>query len=211
MAIYKKLPDHGIVPALVHDHMAPALGAFIFIGICSAIMSSMDSLINTGALTMSVDIYKGFLKPKAGKKELMLVSQLSTALVTVLATLIAIKNQSFLEVSWLAADLITTGAFVPLIAGFFWRRGTGAGSVASMITGIVFCTYNLLLTTGINLPVIVEPCSTKAAITGIAFSSIAYFGVSWLTVPDYAKADTFISRAGFIRTTEVEAPLVENN
>lgn len=209
LAIYKEMPSHGIVPALVNDYMHPVLGAFIFIGICSAIMSTMDSLINTGALTLSMDIYSGYINPAAGKRRLMLVSQFSTVLVTFLAVLIAIRNQSFLEVSWLAADFITTGAFVPLIAGFLWRRGNAAGTIASMLAGIAFCFYNLLQTFELGLPVIVEPGSTGAALSGIFISAIVYITVSLLTKPEFQKAETFIARAGLISPARLEGSFIE--
>ncbi|MCP3966721.1 MAG: sodium:solute symporter family protein [Lentisphaerae bacterium] len=210
LAIYTKLPAGGIVPAIIRDHMHPALGALMFVGICSAIMSTMDSLINTGALTLSVDFYQNQINPDANKKQLIFASQAATTIVTVIAILVALKVRSFLKVSWLAADIITTGAFIPLIAGFFWRRGTGTGAVASMLTGIVYCSYNLIHTLGINVPVISKPGSTGAVITGIILSLLAYIGGSLLSEPDYEKADGFIARAGFIKAPGIEGAVTEN-
>jgi SSS family solute:Na+ symporter len=58
IALYSDLPAGGIVSAIVSDYMPPILGAFVFIGISAAIMSTMDSLINTGSMTLVMDIYK---------------------------------------------------------------------------------------------------------------------------------------------------------
>ena len=42
----------------------PMLSALIFVGLSAAIMSTMDSLLNTGAMALSVDIYqnKAFIR-----------------------------------------------------------------------------------------------------------------------------------------------------
>ncbi|QSH41383.1 sodium:solute symporter family protein [Lentisphaerota bacterium ZTH] len=210
LAIYKQLPAGGLVPAIIRDHMHPALGGLMFVGICSAIMSTMDSLINTGALTLSVDFYQNRICPGAEKKQLVLASQISTTVVTVIAILIALRVKSFLKISWLAADIITTGAFVPLVAGFFWRRGTGTGAVISMVTGIIYCSYNLIHTFGVKIPIMAEPGSTGSVITGIILSLMAYVGGSLLSAPEYTKADKFIAKAGFIKAPAVEGALSEN-
>ena len=33
----------------------------------------------------------------------------------------------------MASDVITTGVFVPLVAGFLWRRGNSKGAMAAMV------------------------------------------------------------------------------
>lgn len=50
ITMFDSLPEGGIVTSIVMNHMSPALGALVFVGISAAIMSTMDSLINTGAI-----------------------------------------------------------------------------------------------------------------------------------------------------------------
>lgn len=191
IVLYDKLPSGGIVTAIVMDYMSPFFGALVFIGISAAIMSTMDSLINTGAMTLSLD-----LCPIRGNEEKMLsFSRISTLLVTAVALLISLRIRSILEISWIASDIITTGVFVPLLAGFFWRRGTSKGAVASMLTGLVYCSYNLLISFGVKLPTFWEPQSAVQVILGVGISFVVYIVVSLLTKPEYDKADSFITRA----------------
>lgn len=191
IVLYDELPAGGIVTAIVMDYMSPFFGALVFVGISAAIMSTMDSLINTGAMTLSIDLY-----PFHEDEEKMLsFSRISTLLVTAVALVIALRIRSILEISWIASDIITTGVFVPLLAGFFWRRGTSKGAAASMLCGLIYCSYNLLISFGVKLPTFWEQQSAMQVILGVGISTILYVVVSLCTKPEYEKADAFIHRA----------------
>lgn len=135
IALYDKMPNGGIVASIVTDYMNPVIATLVFIGISAAIMSTMDSLINTAAMTIAMDLYK---KDESDVKTLR-VSKFATLFVTIIALVIALKIRSILDVSWIAADIITTGVFVPLIMGFIWKRGNSNGAFASMLWGVIFC------------------------------------------------------------------------
>ncbi len=189
MVIFDKLPEGGVVINLVTDYMHPLLGAIVFVGISAAIMSTMDSVINTGAMTVILD-----LLPKNTDNKLGL-SKLATLAVSAVALIIALKVRSILDVSWLASDFITNGAFVPLILGFIWRRGNTMGALASMIFGLSFSFYNLLIFLGVNLKSFWEQQSPEQLIIGVGVSLILYVTVSLFTKPEYAKADAFIQKS----------------
>ena len=191
LVLFDTLPEGGVVTALVRDEMPPVLGALVFVGISAAIMSTMDSLINTGAMTLSMDLY-----PHRGdERKSILFSRLATLGVTGAALVIALHIRSILEISWIASDVITTGVFIPLVAGFVWRRGTAEAAMASMVLGLVYCGYNLLISLGLSLPCFWEPHGTSQVLTGIVLSAGIYWGVSLCTPPAYERADAFIRAA----------------
>ena len=192
IAIFDQLPDSGIVTAITTRFLPPLSGALVFVGISAAIMSTMDSLINTGAMTLAIDLYP----EKHSEKEKLRFSRLATLIVTLLALLIALRIRSILQVSWVASDLITTGVFVPLIAGTVWRRGNSRGAMASMIAGFLYCTYNILIGLGIRLPAFWAPESPTQVLLGMGISLVVYVTASLLTKAEYEKADAFIARAG---------------
>lgn len=212
LALFDKFPEGGVMSAIVNNYMSPVLGAFVFVGISSAIMSTMDSLINTGAMTLVLDFPRKSPGKSSGKdsgkspgKDSGKVPQntpnissarLATLFLTFVALLIALRIRSILEVSWIASDIITTGAFVPIVAGFFDRRGTSKGALASMIFGVLYCFYHLLVGLSDNrLFHLIEPGSIWQVIFGVCFSAILYFVVSRLDVPEFVKADAFISKS----------------
>ena len=191
IVIFPQMPKGGIVTNLVINYMNPVLGAFVFVGISAAIMSTMDSLINTGAMTLSMDL----LPNKGDQKKMLKISRLSTLLVTAVALLISLKIRSILEISWLESDIITTGVFVPLVLGFFFKRGNSKGAISSMLIGLFYSCYNLIISFGVKLPTFYEPQSALQVIFGIGLSLFAYILVSLITKPKYEKANAFIALA----------------
>lgn len=191
ITMFDRLPQGGLITTIVTQYMHPLLGALVFVGISAAIMSTMDSLINTGAMILSIDLFAN----GKDEKEQLAFSRLATLLVTAFALFIALGIRSILEITWIATDVITTGVFVPLVAGFIWRRGNSHGAFVSMITGLIYCIYNLLISLGVNLPSFWENKSTVQVILGVGLSAFIYFGVSLLTKPEYEKADKFIGAA----------------
>ncbi len=189
IAIFDTLPKGGIITTIVMNYMPPLLGAFVFVGISAAIMSTMDSLINTGAMTFAIDLYPN----QSSEEKKLAISRIATFAITLIALIIAISIRSILQISWIASDIITTGVFVPLIAGFIWRRGNSKGAMASMIVGFIYCIYNLLISFGINLPSFWEKQSTTQVFLGVCLSVFVYVAVSLCTKPEYEKADTFIA------------------
>ncbi|MFR9542727.1 MAG: sodium:solute symporter family protein [Rikenellaceae bacterium] len=192
LPLFDELPEGGIVSAMLVGLDSDIIRGVIFVGLCSAIMSTMDSMLNTGALTLTVDLYKKYINPNATPKSYVTVGRLSTLIVGAIALFIGVSIQSVITISWIGADFIATGVFVPLVLGFVWRRGTADGSFASMIFGLVFSLYNLLVAVGVNLPTAWDIASTKQAIIGIVSSFIIYVVVSLLTKPNNEKSDNFI-------------------
>lgn len=148
-------------------------------------MSTMDSLINTGAMTIGMD-----LAPKnIDEKTRLKISRISTLVISI----IAVKIRSILKLSFTASDVITSGVFVPLIMGFFWKRGNSYGALASMLFGIIFAFYNLVISLGVSLPAFWKIQHASQAITGIAISFIIYVFVSLITRAEYEKIDNLKS------------------
>ncbi|MFI3283256.1 MAG: sodium:solute symporter family protein [Rikenellaceae bacterium] len=192
IASYGESPQGGIVAAMLQAISNPWIRGLIFVGLCSAIMSTMDSMFNTGALSLTVDIYQRHLRPYKSSSHYVMVGRAATLLVAILALAIGIGIREVLTVSWIGADFIASGAFIPLIFGFLWRRGTSKGALYSMIFGLIFSSYNLAVALGTPLPVAWDIASAKQAIIGISLSAVIYFCVSLLTKEDSSKAQQFI-------------------
>lgn len=186
------IPEGGVISAVTTRYLPPVVSAIVFVGISAAIMSTMDSLINTAAMEIMIDLNPA--REQSDQKRLRL-SGIATLGVTVVALLIALRIPSILSISWMASDVITTGVFIPLIFGFFWRRGNSKGALLSMICGLCFCTWNLLITLGVPLPSFWEQQSALQVVLGLALSTAAYVIGSLATAPEYEKADVFIAQA----------------
>lgn len=195
ITMFDTMPEGGIVSAIVINYMPPLLGAFVFVGISAAIMSTMDSLINTASMTIVLDLDK---KNRSDAQKLQL-SKFCTLLVTVIGLFISLCIRSILDISFIASDIITSGVFVPLILGFLWKKGNANGAVASMLFGVLFSTYNLL-NRFFELPSFFEQQSFVQVLVGVTMSLILYVGVSIFTYKkDDVKAITFIEKANLVK------------
>ncbi|RXQ90992.1 sodium:solute symporter family protein [Ancylomarina salipaludis] len=195
LGLFEELPQGGVISGIINNYMPPLLGALIFVGICSAIMSTMDSLINTGAMVLCVDIYKNKFRPKASQTQLLWMGKIGTLVVTLIALLIGLEIRSILKVSWLAADLLSTGAFVPLMLGFIWKRGTSFGAMSSMLFGSLFSLYNLAVALGAQLPLAWEIGTAKHVLVGMLGSALVYFIASFFSKAEPDKSASFIAKA----------------
>lgn len=196
--LYETVPKSGIIPDLISNTPHPILSSILFLGLCSAIMSTMDSLVNTGALSLTVDVYKKYISKNSSARQDVNVGRVSTLLISLLALFIALRIQSVLTISWIGSDFLTSGAFIPLVLGFLWVKGTSKAAVISMLFGLLFSTYNLLVALGVNLPTAWDIASAKQAIIGIIISLVLYIGCSLLTKDDYAKNREFIQKANIL-------------
>lgn len=195
---YDSVPESGIVPHILSNYKSPIISAILFVGLSSAIMSTMDSLVNTGALSLTVDVYQKYINPNASDTRQVNVGRISTFIIGGAALFIALKIQSVLTISWLGSDFLTSGAFIPLIFGFLWVRGTSTAASISMFFGLLFSFYNLMVALGADLPVAWEIASTKQALIGISISLVLYVGISLFTKDDYAKNRAFIKKANIL-------------
>ncbi|MFI3292257.1 MAG: sodium:solute symporter family protein [Rikenellaceae bacterium] len=191
---FPDVPRGGVVAAILQTIANPWVGGVIFVGLCSAIMSTMDSMFNTGALSLTIDIYKRYLCTNKSPSHYVAVGRYATLVVALMALYIGVQIREVLTISWIGADFIATGAFIPLVFGFLWRRGTSTGALCAMIFGLLFSTYNLAVALGAKLPIGWEIASARQAIIGVTLSAIIYFGVSLFTKSDTSKTDLFMSK-----------------
>ncbi|NLZ95251.1 MAG: sodium:solute symporter family protein, partial [Bacteroidales bacterium] len=195
---YDTVPQSGIVPTMISGLSNPYLSSLLFVGLCAAIMSTMDSLINTGALSLTVDIYEKYINPKASSAQNVVVGRISTLLIGAIALIIALQIRSVLTIAWIGSDFLTSGAFIPLVLGFLWVRGTSKAAIASMLFGLLFSTYNLFVALGVNLPVAWDTASAKQAIIGISGSLFLFIVISLFTSDDIEKSRRFIKKADIL-------------
>ncbi len=117
--------------------LLPAVIAGIMMsGIMAATMSTSDSQLLITASAVSQNIYKGFLNKKASDKNVMWVSRITIIIVTVIAAILALNENSsiFRLVSYAWAGF--GAAFGPVILfSLFWKRMTLAGAVSGVIAG----------------------------------------------------------------------------
>ncbi len=127
--------------------LPPILAGFACAGILAASISSSDSYLLISTSALAENIYHGLIKKKVSDKEIMWVSRIAMALISVIAMIIAWDSDStiFGITSFAWAGFGAT--FGPLMLfSLFWKRTTWAGALSGMVVGgVTVFVWNLVI------------------------------------------------------------------
>ncbi|HJA91514.1 MAG TPA: sodium/proline symporter [Candidatus Eisenbergiella merdipullorum] len=116
--------------------LPPVLAGLVMAGILAATISSSDSYLLIAASAFAKNIYQGLLHRKATDKQVLTISRLTLLMITCVAILIALDENSviFSIVSFAWAGFGAT--FGPLmILCLFWKRINRTGAITGMVSG----------------------------------------------------------------------------
>jgi len=119
------------------------LGGILFVALVAAIMSTMDSAINTGALTLTRDLYQRLLS-SGQTRRIVVVSRLSTFFVGAMAFLVATQFRNILITLGLASEIMAEGLFIPGVAMIFLKKRLPLAGFLSLILGGGFSLVSFL-------------------------------------------------------------------
>ncbi len=122
--------------ALSHALFNPWIAGIISAAILSAIMSTIDSQLLVSSSVISEDFYRVFVRPEAGKKELLIVSRVAVIVIALIAVFIAGDRGSrvldLVSYAWAGFG----ASFGPVILfSLYWKQMTAIAAFAGMISG----------------------------------------------------------------------------
>jgi SSS family transporter len=126
-----------VLPRLVLDH-TPLFAQVMFFGaLLSAIMSTASGTLLAPSVTFTENVLRRLLRTELGDRQLLWTMRAVVAVFAVLVTAFALgSSSSIYEMVGNAYKVTLVGAFVPLVAGLYWRRATTAGALASIAGGL---------------------------------------------------------------------------
>jgi len=129
-------PQH-VLPQLILQH-TPVFAQIVFFGaLLSAIMSTASGTLLAPSVTFTENILKRFLRKNLSDHELLRTMRLSVVGFSLIVTLFALNsNSSIYEMVGNAYKITLVGAFVPLLAGLYWKRATTQGALLAIIFGV---------------------------------------------------------------------------
>jgi SSS family solute:Na+ symporter len=121
---------------VVAVHVLPSwLVGLVFAALISATMSSADSDLLAAGSIFSNDIWSKFRKDPSDR-EILLVTRWTMVAVAALAMGVALVSAaSIIGLLVFSFSLRAGGAFVPYVAGHYWRRATLPGALAALAVG----------------------------------------------------------------------------
>jgi Na+/proline symporter len=130
-----------VLPTFVSQHL-PVYAQVIFFGaLLSVIMSTASGTLLAPSVTISENILKGFLSEKTlTDRHFLLITRIVVGVFSigvVLYSLWALESEATIHQMVENAYKVTLAtAFVPLVAGLFWRRANNLGASLSILLGL---------------------------------------------------------------------------
>ena len=168
---------------LASDLVPPVVAVIVIVGILAAAISTIDSILLTLSSMIARDVY-GNSSGGADDGRQLLVGKIVIPVIAVLALLFAglqLDLIAVLAVSSSAGLLVTVPA---IIGAFFWRRGTAAGVLASVVLSGALVAYLEIAQTRL--------LGQASSVWGLLAAVALYVGVSLLTTAPDRKAAEFI-------------------
>jgi len=133
-------------PMLMREVVAPVgwgLAGLVAAGLIGAILSSVDSMLNSAATLITFDVYKRFINPQATDKQLIRVGRQCILLFVIGSAFLTIfifdpnsEKPFFTYVASHQSRLIA-GLVVAFGVGMLWKGATATGGFAAIITGLI--------------------------------------------------------------------------
>ncbi len=123
-------------PWLLNNIVPPGITGLAFAALVAAVVSSLSSIINSTSTIFTMDIYKEYMRPEAGNRELVTVGRIVAFVALLIATLIAPKFASLDQVYPLIQEytgFIYPGIFLIFFLGMFWRHATANAALWTAI------------------------------------------------------------------------------
>ena len=138
-----------ILPFMLLKLMPPWLAGILLAGAVAAMMSTADSQLLIATSSISEDIIHKSLRRNLDDRKLVFISRIVILVVGLIALVMAFTSKSLIYtvVGWAWAGIGCS--FAPaVILSFFWKRFSGPGVIASLVSG--FMTTVVWMTTGLD-------------------------------------------------------------
>lgn len=146
--LYPELPEPDMAfPKMMFELLPMGLRGLIMAGFLAAIMSSIDSTLNSASTLLTMDFFKK-LRPQTTEKGLMWAGRIFTGLFMLLAAAWAPQILKFPSL-WHYLQSVLAYASPPIVAlylmGLFWSRANKDGAFAGIVVGFIFGIGQLVI------------------------------------------------------------------
>ena len=160
-----------VLPTLVLEHMPFVMQVLFFGALLSALKSTASATLLAPSVTFTENIWRQF-KPRMSDREELRDMRIATLgfSALVLAYAIAMEGTPIYEMVSSAYQVPLVGAFIPLLAGLYWKRATTQGAIFSTVLGLL--TWLLFLATPAGEDFPAQLAGLIAAALGMVLGSV---------------------------------------
>jgi len=162
-----------LVSEIIASHVGRFAGGFLFVAVSAAILSTLDTALNTGALTLTKDIYLSLRpRPSQSPPASVRIGRTATIITAGLAFIIATRFQSILQTLGLASEIMAEGLFVPGVAMIFLKDKKPLAGGLSLVLGGGFALASFL--SAVNILPLRLPAWPFSVPYGLALSLLGF-------------------------------------
>jgi SSS family solute:Na+ symporter len=126
-----------IVPQLIMNHMPYFTQVLFFGALLSAIMSTASATILAPSTIFVENVLKHLMPRMTDGRELLLMRVASVVFAAgTLVYAIRMEGTSIFDMVSSSYQVPVVGAFVPLVAGLYWKRANNTGAITSIVLGV---------------------------------------------------------------------------
>lgn len=145
--LYPEIQNVDIVyPTMMFDLLPTGILGFVLAGLIAAMMSTIDSGLNSVSTLVTMDFYHK-LHPEKDNKQLLGIGRWITFIVMIIAVAWAPQIQDF-EKLWDYLQQALSWFCPPIIAlfmvGLFWKRANKTGAMWCMVVGIITSVFVII-------------------------------------------------------------------
>ena len=128
-------------PLLIKNLIPSGLKGFMFAAIFGAVMSSLDSMLNSASTIFTMDLYKRHFKKDASHKSLISIGRIMTVAFVLVGCFIApqLGNPKFKGIFHYIQDFqgyISPGILAAFVFGIIFKRAPSSAAIAALILNV---------------------------------------------------------------------------
>lgn len=125
-----------VLPLFIEQLFPTGLKGLVLVGLLAAVMSTADICILTVSANTTHDVYQRFMNPAASEQQLFNISIAASALIGLLAGLMAWQMQDVIDILLIGFTINGAALVIPTIAAIYWRHTDSNPAFWSMLAGL---------------------------------------------------------------------------
>jgi len=175
MAARTEIPDYildpnAVLPTFLLTQLPVWLGALALAAVFSTEVDTCDAILFMFSTSVSKDIYKRHLRPKASDRELLLVARLAAVAGGAAGVVLSIVLATVIGALTIFYSVIVASLFVPILGGLYVRRANERAALASIAAGLI-TLFAVRIAVSPTFPWI-DPLVTALIAAAVAFTIV---------------------------------------
>ncbi len=134
--------DKDVFLFMVNRYLPPGLVGLIVAVLVAAVISTLDSGLNSFSTVFTLDVYKRWMAPTAREHEIKIVGRLVTCAAAFMAVGIAyyldtVKSSNLFNLFQSIISYLAPPISAVFVLGVFWRRSTARAAIVTLVLGSI--------------------------------------------------------------------------